>query len=53
MDDQVILSDHSRYGTRLNGYRVDNTAVLQPGDVISFGDPACSLTLVAEQVPAG
>ena len=49
---RVVLNDYSRFGTRLNGYRIENSAVLQPGDVISLGDPACTLKLVAETGPA-
>ena len=51
-DGRVVLNDYSRFGTRLNGYRIDSSAVLQPGDVISLGDPACTLKLVAETGPA-
>ena len=49
---RVVLNDYSRFGTRLNGYRIESSAVLQPGDVISLGDPACTLKLVAETGPA-
>lgn len=45
---RIVLHDHSRFGTRLNGHKVQGSAVLQPGDVISLGDPVCELTLVAE-----
>ena len=47
-DGRVMLTDYSRYGTRLNGYRVDGTAVLQAGDTVSLGEPPCELRLVAE-----
>lgn len=50
---QVVLNDHSRYGTRLNGHKVEGSAVLQPGDVVSIGDPACELLLIAEIVAPG
>jgi hypothetical protein len=48
---RVVLIDHSRFGTRLNGYRIQGSAVLQPGDTISLGDPVCVLKLVAETGP--
>jgi pSer/pThr/pTyr-binding forkhead associated (FHA) protein len=51
--EQAILSDYSRYGTRLNGHRVDGSVVLQAGDVISIGDPPCELKLIAETGPDG
>jgi FHA domain len=47
---RIVLNDHSRFGTRLNGHKVQGSAVLQPGDVIMLGDPVCELTLVAETV---
>jgi len=47
-DGRMVLHDHSRFGTRLNGHKVQGSAVLQPGDVISLGDPVCELRLVAE-----
>ena len=45
---RFVLNDHSRFGTRLNGHKVQGSVVLQPGDTISLGDPACELKLVAE-----
>jgi len=50
---RAVLQDHSRYGTRLNGHRVESSVVLQRGDVISLGDPACNLELIVEIGPAG
>jgi hypothetical protein len=50
---RVLLTDHSRYGTMLNGHRVAGSAVLQAGDVISIGEPACELRLLTEIVPDG
>jgi hypothetical protein len=47
-DGCAVLNDHSRFGTRLNGHKIDRSAVLQPGDIISIGDPACELRLIAE-----
>jgi pSer/pThr/pTyr-binding forkhead associated (FHA) protein len=51
--DRVLMNDHSRYGTLLNGHRVNAAAVLQRGDIISVGDPACELKLIVETGPAG
>jgi hypothetical protein len=45
---RAVLNDHSRFGTRLNGHKIQGSAVLQPGDVISLGDPPCELRLIAE-----
>ena len=50
---RAVLNDHSRFGTRLNGHLVAGSAVLQPGDVISIGDPDCDLKLTMEIAPAG
>ena len=50
---RAVLKDYSRYGTRLNGHRVEASAVLQRGDVVSIGDPACDLKLIVETGPAG
>ncbi len=43
-----MLLDHSRFGTLLNGHRVDTAAVLKAGDVISLGTPPVELRLIAE-----
>jgi len=51
--ERVLMNDHSRYGTLLNGHRVNAAAVLQRGDIISVGDPACELKLIVETGPAG
>ncbi len=40
--------DHSRFGTWLNGHRIEGTALLQAGDVLSVGSPAVELRLLAE-----
>ena len=44
----LMLFDHSRFGTLLNGHRVDAAAVLKTGDVISLGTPPVELRLIAE-----
>jgi hypothetical protein len=52
-DQGVVVSDHSRYGTRLNGHRIDGSAFLQVGDVLSLGDPAREFLLITEVIPDG
>lgn len=52
-DGRVRLNDHSRYGTLLNGRKISSSAVLQPGDVVSVGQPACDFRLIAESGPDG
>jgi len=44
----LFVRDHSRFGTWLNGYRIEGAALLQPGDVLSLGTPAVELRLLAE-----
>jgi predicted component of type VI protein secretion system len=47
-DGQAVLHDQSRYGTLLNGHRIEGSAVLQAGDVLSIGQPALDFDLIAE-----
>jgi len=42
-----IVRDYSRYGTFLNGHRIDGSAVLQVGDLIRLGTPGYELRLIA------
>ncbi|HNP64470.1 MAG TPA: FHA domain-containing protein, partial [Woeseiaceae bacterium] len=44
---QFIVTDHSRYGTFLNGHRIDGSAVLQTGDLIRIGTPGFELRLIS------
>lgn len=44
----AVVHDQSRYGTRLNGHRVQGSAVLQAGDVLALGEPPRELLLLAE-----
>ncbi|MEZ5566330.1 MAG: FHA domain-containing protein [Gammaproteobacteria bacterium] len=44
----LFVFDHSRFGTRLNGHRIDGTAMLQPGDSLSLGSPPIELRLLIE-----
>jgi hypothetical protein len=50
---RLVLSDHSRFGTQLNGHGIDGTAVLQAGDVIAVGSPPRQFQLIAEVGPDG
>lgn len=43
---QCVVTDHSRYGTFLNGHRIDGSAVLQTGDVIRVGTPGVELRMI-------
>lgn len=43
---QCIVRDFSRYGTFLNGHRIDGSAVLQVGDLIRLGTPGYELRLI-------
>ena len=43
---QCVVTDHSRYGTYLNGHRIDGSAALQSGDVIRVGTPGVELRLI-------
>ncbi len=46
---QCVVTDYSRYGTFLNGHRIDGSAVLQTGDVIRVGTPGYELRLIAAE----
>ncbi|MDX1405560.1 MAG: FHA domain-containing protein [Woeseiaceae bacterium] len=43
---QCILEDHSRYGTFLNGHRIDGSSVLQVGDIVRVGSPGYEFRLI-------
>jgi hypothetical protein len=43
---QCVLEDHSRYGTFLNGHRIDGSSVLQVGDVLRVGSPGFEFQLI-------
>jgi hypothetical protein len=43
---QCIVRDYSRYGTFLNGHRIDGSAVLQVGDLIRLGTPGFEMRLI-------
>ena len=44
---QCVVTDFSRYGTFLNGHRIDGSAVLQAGDLIRVGTPGFELRLIS------
>jgi hypothetical protein len=44
---QVVVEDHSTYGSFLNGERVDGTATLEAGDRLRLGSPGIELQLIA------
>jgi len=50
---QCIVRDYSRYGTFLNGHRIDGSAVLQVGDLIRIGTPGFELRLITTEIGDG
>jgi pSer/pThr/pTyr-binding forkhead associated (FHA) protein len=50
---QCVLEDYSRYGTFLNGHRIDGSAVLQVGDSVRLGSPGHELALIATEESHG
>jgi len=46
---QCIVRDFSRYGTFLNGHRIDGSAVLQIGDSLRLGTPGFELRLITAE----
>ena len=43
---QCLITDHSRYGTFLNGNRINGSAALRAGDTIRVGTPGLELQLI-------
>ncbi len=43
---QCVIEDHSRYGTFLNGHRIDGSSVLQVGDALRIGSPGFEFQLI-------
>lgn len=43
---QCVVRDYSRYGTFLNGHRLDGSAALQVGDLLRVGTPGFELRLI-------
>jgi pSer/pThr/pTyr-binding forkhead associated (FHA) protein len=50
---QFVVIDHSRYGTFLNGHRIDGSAVLQTGDLIRIGTPGFEFRLITAEEHSG
>ena len=50
---QSILEDHSRYGTFLNGHRIDGSSVLQIGDSVRVGAPGYEFQLITTDDQGG
>lgn len=44
---QVLLVDHSRHGSFINGERVSGSAVLHAGDTLRVGDPGVEMAMIA------
>lgn len=43
---QCVLEDHSRYGTFLNGNRIDGSSIMQVGDALRIGSPGFEFQLI-------
>lgn len=50
---QCVLEDHSRYGTFLNGHRIDGSTVLQVGDSVRVGSPGFEFHLITTDAAHG
>lgn len=50
---QCVLEDHSRYGTFLNGHRIDGSSVLRVGDVLRIGSPGFEFQLIRTDESSG
>jgi len=50
---QLVISDFSRYGTFLNGHRIEGSAVLQTGDLIRIGTPGFEFRLISAEEHGG
>jgi len=46
VDGHCVLEDHSRYGTFLNGHRIDGSTVLKIGDSVRIGSPGYELQMI-------
>ncbi|HEU4778636.1 MAG TPA: FHA domain-containing protein [Steroidobacteraceae bacterium] len=45
--ERTVLTDHSRYGTWVNGARVRERATVRPGDRVRVGTPGVEFTLIS------
>jgi hypothetical protein len=50
---QCVIEDHSRYGTFLNGHRIDGSSVLQVGDALRIGSPGYEFQLITTDTRNG
>lgn len=50
---QCIVEDYSRYGTYLNGHRIEGSAVLQAGDQLRIGTPGHEFKLILTESAHG
>jgi hypothetical protein len=50
---QCVIEDHSRYGTFLNGHRIDGSSVLQIGDALRIGTPGYEFQLITTETDDG
>lgn len=50
---QCVVEDYSRYGTFLNGHRIDGSAVLQLGDHVRLGTPGFEFRLIETEADFG
>jgi pSer/pThr/pTyr-binding forkhead associated (FHA) protein len=45
-DGKLVVEDHSRYGTYLNGERIDREAKVRSGDKLRLGTPGIEVQLI-------
>jgi hypothetical protein len=50
---QCVVEDFSRYGTFLNGHKIDGSAVLQVGDLVRVGSPGYEFRLITTEADDG
>lgn len=50
---QCVVEDYSRYGTFLNGHKIDGSAVLQVGDLVRVGSPGYEFRLIMTEAGDG
>ena len=50
---QCVVQDFSRYGTFLNGHKIDGSAVLQVGDVVRLGSPGYEFQVIMTEPDDG